>query len=220
LTENLVNFQSEMFQNLTNDILNKHSDVIYGNVEVLNVSMGAAGTVLNIRGTSADTSIKTQSADDYVFISSEANQDNTNAGTVDVLLGWLDYVHGDLTVEVGNGRHRLMISDERSNSSMASEAAPAVLSRSSLTNVKDNVGNIFFSAEGGNWSGGFNLWLGMNNDYLNVVSILSNGAGTKLRTSTSIHAGSGDDVMSVALDDSQHYGAVFIANGQAGDDVC
>jgi Ca2+-binding RTX toxin-like protein len=219
LTDNLANFQSEMFQNSTNDILKKPSDVVYGNVEVLNVAMGANGTVLNIRGTSANTSISTQSSDDYVFISSEANQNLTNAGAVDVLHGWLDYMHGDLTVKVGSGRQRLMISDESSNISMASKAEPAVLSKSSLTSIKDNVGNIYFSAEGGNWSRGVNLWLGRNDDYLNVVSIPSNEGETILRTTTSIHAGSGHDVLSVALDGSKHNGAVFIANGQAGNDV-
>ncbi|CAB9505197.1 Kringle domain [Seminavis robusta] len=218
ITDNLVNFESEMFQNSTLDIKERPSDIVYANTEYLDIGMGAGDTILNIRGSTATTKITTQSLDDYIFISSEANQDSSNAASVDVLLGWLDYLEEDVTVEAGSGRHRLMMSDEKSSISMAAEGDPAVLTSTSLTNIKEGLGNIYFSAEGGHWSAGVNLWLGKNDDYLSVTSIPANEDGNDLRTTTSIHAGSGDDVMTVDLDADAHPGAVFIANGQAGDD--
>jgi len=135
------------------------------------------------------------------------------------LHGWLDYFHEDLIINVGEGRHRLMISDESSSISMGAAGSPAVLAKSSLTNIKEGLGDIHFSAEGGHWSAGFNLWLGNNSDYLSVVSVPANTDGSGLRTATSVHAGSGNDELTVSLDASTHYGVIFVANGQAGNDL-
>lgn len=46
----LSNFVPEYFQNVTNDFLHQNSDVLYTNVEVLDIFMGEMDTVLNIRG--------------------------------------------------------------------------------------------------------------------------------------------------------------------------
>lgn len=86
LTENLVDYESEMFQNWTNDILERQSDLAYGNIERLDITMGHAETILNIRGTSAKTTVTTQNKDDYVFVSSEANQESSNAEVVGTLV--------------------------------------------------------------------------------------------------------------------------------------
>ncbi|CAB9505193.1 Kringle domain [Seminavis robusta] len=215
----LESFQSEIFLNATNDILDQASDIVYGNVELLDIALGTKETVLNIRGTSAKTEIVTQNSDDYVFVSSDSNETPETAQVTDFLHGWLDYVTRDLTIVVNEGRHRLMISDESSSLPMASVDAPAGLTGSSLKGIKEGLGDIYFSADGGHWSAGVNLWLGKNDDYLSVTSIPANAEGTDLRTATSIHAGAGSDKITVALDESQLYGAVFVANGQAGNDI-
>ena len=133
----------------------------------------------------------------------------------------MEYVEENLTVNVGAGRHRLLISDE--NSTIAKgygSSGPALLTNRSLIRIDDNVGDIFFNtADGGNWSAGVNLWLGKMDDRLDVTSVPSNPNSAPFRTATSVHAGDGDDQITVALLEADHDGVVFVANGQAGDDV-
>jgi Ca2+-binding RTX toxin-like protein len=191
----------------------------YYDVEVLDISMGSQDIVLNVRGTTAETFIKTQDSDDTVFVSSDANEVISTAGSVDFLEGWLDYIESDLHIEVSTGRHRLMMSDESSSKSKGiGSGGPAALTEDSLVQLSDGLGDIFFKATGGNWFGGVNLWLGQNADSLNVLSIPS-AASTDLQTSTSLHCGSGDDTVTISLDETSLEEVVFVANGQAGDDV-
>ena len=68
-TSNLVDFDSEKFLNKTNDILYRNSDVAYTNLDFLEIFMGHQDNVLNVRGTSAKTSIVTQEGDDTIFVS-------------------------------------------------------------------------------------------------------------------------------------------------------
>jgi len=166
------------------------------------------------------TTINTQGQDEYIFISSEANEDSTTAKTVDHLLGWLDYVEYDLTINTDQGRHRLLMSDERSKivKGRSSLESPMTLTNNSLTSIHEAVGDIFFRTLG-NWSAGVDLWLGEGGDRLNVKSVPSNPSGAPLRTTTSVHAGHGDDNITVALDANDHEGVVFVANGQFGNDM-
>lgn len=169
-------------------------------------------------GTSAVTTVNTQAGDDTVFISSEANQNIENARTVDVLLGWLDYIQEDVTVNVASGRQRLLISDEKSLIAKGRNSA-AVLTKQSLTSLGNGLGDIFFHTSGtGNWSAGLDLWLSKGDDRLDVLSTPSNPGSPPFRTTTCVHAGDGDDHLFVTLATEDHDGAVFVANGQAGDD--
>ena len=216
-TSGLAGFTSEMFVNETNDILLRSSDVAYADVEILDITMGnpmssESKVVVNVRGTTATTSITTQHGDDDIFISSEANEDVTTSSTIDFLHGWLDYIESDLTINAAKGRHRLMISDESSNVGKG----PAVFSNSSFTAIHDNVGDIFFTANGGDWISGVNLWLSPKNDEVSVVSIPSDPTSPTLQTTTSVHCGDGNDKLFVSIDESN---AIFVANGQGGDDV-
>lgn len=73
---------------------------------------------------------------------------------MDVLEGWLDYLEDDLTVNVGTGTHRLMMSDITSEKPKGRADKPAVLTSNSLTDIADNLGNIFFNTDGdGEWTG-------------------------------------------------------------------
>ena len=218
-TANLTNYTPEMFQNITQTIIQRNSDISYYNVEHLNVQMGGQSTVLNVRGTTAKTNISTQEYNDFVFISSEANQNIDDAESVDVLSGWLDYMEGDLTVDVKGGRHRLLISDEKSSIPKGTTDSKALLSESSLSNLAGNLGDIAFNAEGGNWNAGVNIWLGKGNDVLEVQTIPSVDSATGNMTATIIHAGDGDDKLTVSLSSTEHDGSLFIANGQGGNDV-
>ena len=100
----------------------------------------------------------------------------------------------------------------------SSSNLPALLTKNSLTNLHDEVGDIYFNAVDGNWSAGVNLWLGHANDRLRVSSVPSNPGRPPFRTATSVHAGAGDDEIQVELDASLHDGVVFVANGQDGND--
>lgn len=168
-----------------------------------------------ITGTSAPTRITTQTGHDTVFISSEANQNPSNARTVDHLLGWLDYMEENLEVYVGTGEHRLLMSDEKS----LIAKGPATLTNESLTNLHDDLGDIFFYTSGDlAWSAGVDLWLGKGDDDLSVLSVPSNPDSPPFRTYTSVHAGDGNDTINIALNTDDHDGVVFVANGQAGND--
>ena len=211
----MENFYSETYLNSTNDILDVNSDVAYTNVERLDIYTGEQEIVVNVRGTSAETFIETQDSDDRIFVSSDADLDVTNAESVDVLFGILDYVEEDLHFECNGGVHRLMISDVFSTipKGVGTEG-PAELTESSLLNLADNLGNIEFVASSGNFYEGVTLWLGTEGDHLNVTSIQSLGP---YRTTTSVHAGNGSDVLSINLENSNH--SLFVANGQGDDDV-
>ncbi len=216
-TASLTDFKPEIFVNQTNDILFRSSDVAYADVELLDITMGSpessdSKVVVNVRGTSAITSITTQDGDDDVFISSDANEDVTTSSTVDFLHGWLDYIERDLTINVTKGRHRLLISDESSNVGKG----PAILSSSSFTAIHDDVGDIFFTANGGNWISGVNLWLSPENDDVSIVSIASDPTSPTLQTTTSVHCGDGNDKLTISIDEAN---TVFVANGQGGNDV-
>jgi hypothetical protein len=110
---------------------------------------------LLLEGTSATTmtTINTQGGD--AFISSEANENTNTSRTIDHLLGWLDYIEQDLTINTGLGRHGLLISDERSTivKGRSDPATPMILRNNSLTNIHQDLGDIFFNADG-NWSAG------------------------------------------------------------------
>ena len=125
--------------------------------------MGHQDIVSNARGTSAETFIVTQEGDDKFFVSSDACEDQSTANSVEVLYGVLDYTERDLHLKSDGGRHRLMISDNPGIPNLfamsqirakgVGSRGYAELTRSSLENLADGLGNIFFSTatDTGNW---------------------------------------------------------------------
>jgi hypothetical protein len=94
-------------------------------------------------------------------VSSDADENATTAETVDRLFGVLDYIEKNLHIQCNRGRHRLLISDAFSSIAKGvGSRGPAMLTESSLENLNDNLGNIYYSANDGNWYGGITLWLG------------------------------------------------------------
>jgi hypothetical protein len=212
---NLVNFSDEIFLNETNAVVMKNSDVAYTNIDELRITLGYQGDVVgNIRGTTADTYIETQDGDDKFFIASDANENHATALPVRVLYGLLDYIEGDLHLNLNAGQHRLLMSDSFSAipKGVGSNGF-AVLSNSSLINLGDAVGDIFYSSLGGNWSNDVTLWMGTGDDKIDVVSIPS-APGSPSRTTTSVHCGRGRDVVHVNLAAEENVGGLFVANGQ------
>jgi hypothetical protein len=212
--DSLDDFIGETFINRTNDVVEANSDVAYSNLEQLNIKMGHSDVVVNVRGTSANTTITTQEGNDKVFIGSDANEDGDSAGIAEVLYGVLDYIEKDLYIDVGGGRHRLLISDSFSNAAKGVGSDGSVLlTESSLTNLADDLGDIYFAVnEGGSWLDGITLWLGKGDDQIDVTSIHTVGSPTQ--TTTTVHSGKGDDIVTVDISASVNGGCMFIADGQ------
>jgi hypothetical protein len=221
-SENLENYYEETFLNTTNDAILKNSDVAYSNIDDLIIPLGYQGNVVgNIRGSSANhTYIEALAGeDDKFFISSDANENHATALEVEVLYGLLDYIRGHVHIELNSGRHRLFVSD------CFSEIPKGVgtngfleITNSSITNLGDDFGDIFFSTTGGHWLDDFTLWFGNGGDQILVTSIPTHETNTT-RITTSVHAGKGDDTIHVVLDWDAHGAALFVANGQEDDDV-
>ncbi len=68
--------------------------------------------MLNVRGTRPVTNVSLGEGDDRVYISSKA--DVALSGKPEFLAGDLDDVAGTLNLDLGTGRHTLLISDEGS----------------------------------------------------------------------------------------------------------
>ena len=214
-TDQLIDFDSEQYKNSTNDILAVTSDIAYTNVDVLRIYTGEQGIVANIRGTSAETFIESQNGDDKVFVSSEADENVNTADTVDRLFGVLDYIGGNLHLQCNGGRHRMLISDMFSTIAKGvGVQGPAVLTDSSLENLASNLGNIYYSANGGNWYGGITIWLGVEGDKLDITSVQALAPN---RTLTSVHSGNGTDTLIITVKASNY--SLLVANGQGGDDL-
>lgn len=212
---NLENFYDEIFLNETNAVVMKNSDVAYTNVDELRITLGYQGDVVgNIRGTTADTYIETQDGDDKFFIASDANENHETALPVRVLYGLLDYIEGDLHLNLNRGRHRLLVSDCFSAIPKGVGTLGFVqVTNSSIENLGDSFGNIYFTASSNNWMDDVILWFGNGDDQITVSTVPTMGLATS-RTTTSLHAGKGNDVIIVALIEDENVGALFIANGQ------
>jgi hypothetical protein len=220
--DHLENYYEEIFLNVTNDAIMKNSDIAYSNIDDLVIDLGYQGNVVaNIRGTTANhTYIEALSGeDDKIFISSDANENHDTALEVEVLYGLLDYIRGNLHIELNAGRHRLFVSD------CFSEIPKGVgtngfleITNSSITNLGDEFGDIYFSTSGGHWLDDFTLWFGNADDQILVTTIPTHETNTT-RITTSVHAGKGHDTIHVVLDWDAHGAALFIANGQEDDDV-
>ena len=160
-TSNLENYNEEIFLNATNNHVTMiNSGVAYTNVDDLIVHLGQGNIVANIRGTTANhTYIESQSGDDKFFISSDANENTDTALSVEVLYGLLDYIEGDLHIEFNSGRHRLFLSDCFSVHPKGVGTNGFVeITNSSIMNLGDDLGNIYFSASNGTLSDDFTLW--------------------------------------------------------------
>ena len=110
-----------------------------------------------------------------------------------------------------------MISDEQSDIPKGTSEFPMTLTSTSLTDIRrDILGDIFYYTQGGDWTRGLDIWLGSNDDTMLVTTIPTT---SDLRTTTTINAGAGDDSLVVELDSIENKDALFVANGQDGDDT-
>ena len=105
----------------------------YFGVEQLEIDMGAGTDVVNVQGTTAITSIRTDAANaglvpmnkvEAIYVSSDADLDHNLQGNLlpavqtnfDLLSGHLENILGRLDIDAGQGRNRIWISDEADTS--------------------------------------------------------------------------------------------------------
>ena len=126
----------------------------------------------------------------------------------------LDYLRGNsLHIELNNGRHRLYVSDCFSVIPKGGSGGFVHITNSSITNLGDELTDIFYSASNGTWLDDFTLWFGQGNDKILISTIPTHEANTT-RIRTSLHGGAGDDTIHVVLDWEDHGSSLFTVQGQ------
>ncbi|HET6573208.1 MAG TPA: hypothetical protein VFG68_06375, partial [Fimbriiglobus sp.] len=115
----------------TASVVTRMDGIDYHGIERLDIQLGSGADVFNVQGTSAGsfkldldtvhaaTNLSLGGGDDQVFVFSHADLDHSNitetAGTADAfdfLTGDLEQVRGNLNIDAGAGRHRILVSDE------------------------------------------------------------------------------------------------------------
>ncbi|MFA5123537.1 beta strand repeat-containing protein [Zavarzinia sp.] len=203
----------------------------YYNIENLSLRLGAGDDVLNVRGTTATTSIDTGAGDDALYVSSAANA--AVGAPVDFLTGNLRDISGALNIDAGTGQNRLLISGEAGTldngdivltdqvGTVAGAPASAEIAITGLTGGDNSFGWVdmaqglitFQAAPAaptpGNFGGGVTLWTGFGADTI-WVDGAADQAG--VRTITTLNTGLGDDTVGVNLTAGQD--GVFVLNTQ------
>eukprot|EP01064_Diplonema_japonicum_P037205 TRINITY_DN8659_c0_g1_i1.p1 TRINITY_DN8659_c0_g1~~TRINITY_DN8659_c0_g1_i1.p1 ORF type:complete len:5459 (+),score=1664.04 TRINITY_DN8659_c0_g1_i1:4665-21041(+) len=185
----------------------RFSGVTYGEVESLAIDMGVtAKDVLNVRGTSIPTRVRTFGGDDTIAISSDAGlADWFAAEAATSLQGWMKYVESPLVLDMGTGSNRLMVSDSKGEAK-----ANVRLLAGSIRNLAPADINYL-----GNFTRGISFWLSEHDDVVALES--TTGADGETRTVTTVNAGAGKDTITVSLKAGSDGFAVV--HGEEGNDV-
>jgi len=208
----------------------------YYGFEEVNILFGSGTDVLNVQGTStgsfkgindalndfhAATNISLADGNDRVYISSNADLDHNtivsdyavNEGDVfEFLTGHLDDIDGNLNIDVGSGRHRMLISDEAASQGDDNVSISDTIGTPTGDDNFDNTaaaeiqikglafGDITYGAAGdsnSNFYDGIIYWTGSGNDTIDIDGTHYR-SGTE-RTITMLNTGLGDDDVTVDL---------------------
>ncbi|TMC80709.1 MAG: hypothetical protein E6J08_09445, partial [Chloroflexi bacterium] len=208
----------------TATVATRMDGINYYGFETVNISTGTESEVFNVQGTTpgsngftgvASTNIVTNPAgaagNDRVFISSNADLDQTSWGVVDFLTGNMDDVRGALNLDLGAGRHRLFMSDEGSSDPdnvVITRNNPGVAGLDSMAEIWVTglaPAGISYKAANpsGNFYDGVAYWTGSGGDTVLIDGThdrpaIVNGQATA-RTTTMLNTGLGDDNVTVKL---------------------
>jgi Ca2+-binding RTX toxin-like protein len=218
----------------------------YYGIERLDIALGSGHDVLNVQGTSAGsfrpdlpaddgeakpiihaaTNIDLAGGNDQIFVSSLADLDHDTISETDDKLDVFEFLRGDLDAFAGNlnlaageGRHRLLVSDEAASQGDGTVANPATVSDVLVTptglGTFDDLdqaeiqiqglatGDISYGAQlagpGGNFYDGIAYWTGSGDDALDIDGTHARASATE-RTITLLNTGLGDDHVTVDLD--------------------
>ena len=222
--------------------------VNYYGFEETNIRFGSGTDVLNVQGTSAGsfkgvidslsavhaaTNITLANGNDQVFVSSNADLDaatiNTTAGAPDVfefLTGDLNAVRGNLNLDLGAGRHRLLVSDEAATAgdsavtisdTVGTPTGAGGFDKTTAAEIQMKglaFGDITYGvAPAGDLLDGVIYWSGSGNDTI-AIDGTHNRPATGKRTSTVLNTGLGNDHVTVNLTAGQD--GFFVLNTSGG----
>ncbi|NMM32989.1 MAG: calcium-binding protein, partial [Phycicoccus sp.] len=210
----------------------------YDGLETLNLSLGSGSDVLNIRGTLPVTNVSFGAGDDRVYISSRA--DVGLSAEPEFLAGDLDLIAGTLNLDLGSGRHILLLSDEGAGAGDGSTAQPVLITddasndqptdaRSRDANLSAN-GEIFVAglapagiswranavsdpAGVGTFADGIRIW---TSGFADTITIDGTHRRPGVRTTTWLNTGLGNDHLTVNLTAGQD--GFFVLNTQGPND--
>ncbi|BAN68243.1 DUF4347 domain-containing protein [endosymbiont of unidentified scaly snail isolate Monju] len=153
----------------------------------MEIHTGSARDQFNVQGVLPDTRLYLHGGDDRVYVSSQAAQ-GIGVDT-DFLRGDLDAVAGNLDIDFGAGRHKLMVSDEATTVSDTG----AVIASDRITGLSQ--GEIRYIGAG-NLADGVWIWTSQGADRVEVRSTRRDAG---VNTLTSVNTGGGDDQVVTAL---------------------
>ena len=177
-------------------------------VEQLDVELGAGADAFYVRGTSAVTNLRLNGGDDRIYVTDD---------------GRLDGIQGALNIDAGAGRHRLEISDaaatEGDGDVLITDLQPVDPGLSASAEIWITgfaPAGISFEASriDGTFYDGIEILLGSGADHLRIDGTHQRAGGL---TTTILHAGSGEDAVSVALDADED--GAFLLYLDEGDDT-
>lgn len=177
----------------------------YVNIEELNIEFGSGDDFVNVRGTSAITTLNLNDGDDAAFVSTDANV-RSRAEVSDFLTGHLDDILGEVTFNFGLGSHLLQVSDEAALVPDGTLADPVLITESRIDGLAPAPINFFTS---GDLDDGITIWSGFGADVIEVRGTLKTPGR---RTVTTLNTGLGDDVVTVKLKDGVD--GFFVLNTQ------
>jgi Ca2+-binding RTX toxin-like protein len=221
----------------TVSIQTRMDGINYYGLEVLNITTGFGEEVFNIQGTTpgsggfagaggiAVTNVSVNDGDDRIFASSNADLDDVSWGAFQFLTGNLDDFNGALNLDLGDGRHRLFISDEGTSVgdtdvviTDANPSAPGLSAAEIWITGLAPRGISYTVASTGDLYDGVAYWTGSGADTITMIDGTHYRAGTE-RTTTLLNTGLGNDNVTVTLDlGEDDYLALFTSGGSATDD--
>ncbi|MGP0628314.1 LEPR-XLL domain-containing protein [Nitrospina sp. 32_T5] len=212
------------------DVATRMDGINYYGFETLNLSLGSNNDILNVQGTSpgsngfaaaggiAVTNIDLGQGNEQIFVASNADLDFGSADAFQFLTGDLDDIEGALNLDTGDGRHRLMVSDEGATVGdgdvSITDTLPAVLNGLAATADIWIQGlapaGIAYGTDGSFYDG-ITYWTGSGADTISIDgSHFVNGE----RTTTTLNTGLGNDNVTVDLDDGED--GFFVLNTMGG----
>ncbi len=175
-------------------LASRSAGVDYYGVETLDLALGSGSDVLNVQGTSALTNVSLAGGDDRVYVSSRAAYGLADRPAY--LAGDLNALAGTLNLDLGTGRHTLMISDEAATAGDTVRITKGTTADIAITGLA--VGDITFTvAATGNLADGVTIWTGSGAD---TIFIDATHLRPGVRTVTALNTGLGNDVVTVDLD--------------------
>ena len=183
---------------------------------MLNADLGSGDDVVNVNGTSAITNVFGHDGNERFYISSLANETLASAQTTDLLLGNLDDLLGNLSIDAGAGRHLLFVSDE---AAVAGDGNVSITdqpqSPTALAGTEIEISGLapaaidYQAGANGNFADGITVWSGYGND---TISVDGTHSRPGVRTITTLNTGLGDDHVTVKLTNGED--GFFVLNTQ------